>query len=457
MNESSSIVAEEAQRPPVPKTGERISGKYRLGEPLGEGGMGIVFEAEHMRLRQSVAIKFLRPEVLAMPDAMERFEREARASGRMRGPHVVQVLDVDNDEFGRPYMVMELLRGRDLEVEIQARGALPVPEAVDWVLQACAAVTEAHQAGIIHRDLKPSNLFLAEEFGKRVVKVLDFGISKLAVDAEPAVTGIAVTMGTPLYMSPEQVRSSKDVDRRTDVWSLGVVLYELIAGTPPFMGTTTAAIAAIVADATPGLREASPHVPLELERVVMTALAKAPDDRFPTAEALAAALVPFASAEGTSGPYSIRPSQRAYEVANLAMARAPASRRATSSTELLRLPPSRVTPRLARRPSRWDTLRALAGTLAIGVGLATALSLVPRTARTTASMHPSAARGTTPPPLQPDSLPDAGVSVNLTTHPPETAPSSAFPPPPSSVPAPPAARRRSTDIPHARIERPLYL
>jgi hypothetical protein len=191
----------------------------------------------------------------------------------------------------------------------------------------------------------------------------------------------------------------------------------------------------------------------------MTALAKAPDDRFPTAEALAAALVPFASAEGTSGPYSMRPSQHAFEIANQAMARAPVGRRATSSTELYRLPPSRVTPRLARRPSRWDTVRALAATIALGAGLATALSLVPRAAHTTAAARSSAARDAVPAPFPSDSLPDAAVTAKLTTtRPPDTAAtSSAFPPPPSSVPAPPAARRRSTDLPHARIERPLYL
>lgn len=467
MNGTSSTVCEQAASPPPPRAGELVCGRYRLLRPLGEGGMGLVFEAEHLRLRQSVAIKFLRPEVLAMPDAIERFEREARASCRMRGPHVVHVLDVDTDELGRPFMVMELLHGRDLEAELRARGALSVTEAVDWVLQACAAVAEAHQAGIIHRDLKPSNLFLAEEFGSRVVKVLDFGISKISVDAEPAVTGVAVTMGTPLYMSPEQVRSSKDVDGRTDVWSLGVILYELIAGAPPFLGTTTAAIAAIVADATPGLRESFPHVSSELERVVMTALAKAPDDRFPTAEALAAALLPFASAEVATGPYSLRPSQRAFEVASQAMARAPTAHRATNAIELLRLTPS-PTNRRGRARSPWETGRAIAGTLAVGVAVAAALSLgvlrssEPATReldpvpRVQAPAQPSAvgARSET---LSVDSvLPDAAVSAELTrARSVEPAVPTALPSP-SLVPSPPPAPRRSVPA-HARIERPLYL
>jgi serine/threonine-protein kinase len=336
--------------------------------------MGIVFVAVHLRLRQSVAIKFLRPEVLSMPDAVERFEREARASGRMRGPHVVHVLDVDTDSYGRPYMVMELLWGRDLEAELRARGSLPIAEAVDWLLQACAALAQAHAAGIVHRDLKPSNLFLAEEAGVRVVKVLDFGISKLPPDPDPAVTSTAFTMGTPLYMSPEQLRSSKDVDARTDIWSLGVILYELLAGAPPFLGTTTAAIAAIVADATPSLCDLRPEVPHALERVIVTALAKARNDRFPTSEALSAALMPFASAQGIAGPFSPRPSQKAFDSATRAMARTPPGSRASDASDLLKLPAIRRAMGV-QKGRRWRPLRTFASTMAIGVGIATATTL----------------------------------------------------------------------------------
>jgi serine/threonine protein kinase len=388
--ETSSEVAEEGT-PGIPAPGDVVCGKYRLLRPLGEGGMGLVFEAEHLRLRQSVAIKFLRHEVLALPDAVDRFEREARASARIRGPHVVQVLDVDTDERGRPYMVMELLRGRDLEAELRVHGPFPVERAVDLVLQACVAVAQAHAAGIVHRDLKPSNLFLTEEAGKRVLKVLDFGISKIAPDADapPAsATSTCVTVGTPLYMSPEQMRSSRDVDGRSDIWSLGVILYELIAGTPPFLGTTTAAIAAIVADAMPSLRRVRPDVPEALERVLVTALAKAPADRLPTAEALGAALMPFASADGVAGPFSLRPSQRDFALAVSAMARTPTSQRVSDARELLELrpslPPSSV-PRSAPysagrrtlpvRRSR-EALRTFAGTLVIGMGLASAMTVV---------------------------------------------------------------------------------
>ncbi len=401
--ETSSVVPEEGA-PRTPAAGDVVCGKYRLLRPLGEGGMGLVFEAEHLRLRQSVAIKFLRHEVLSLPDAVERFEREARASARLRGPHVVQVLDVDTDERGRPYMVMELLRGRDLEAELRVRGPFPVAGAVDLVLQACVAIAQAHAAGIVHRDLKPSNLFLTEEAGKRVLKVLDFGISKIAPDpdAPPAsATSTCVTVGTPLYMSPEQMRSSRDVDGRSDIWSLGVILYELVAGTPPFLGTTTAAIAAIVADAMPSLRRVRPDVPEELERVLVTALAKVPADRLPSAEALGAALMPFASAEGVSGPFSLRPSQRDFALAVSAMARTPASQRVSDASELLELPPSRrreagssrrarsatsgastksstssTLAAGARAPSSRDALRTFAGTLVLGMGLASAMTVV---------------------------------------------------------------------------------
>jgi serine/threonine-protein kinase len=380
MDTSSDVVDETAVR--IPAAGDVVCGKYRLLRPLGEGGMGLVFEAEHLRLRQSVAIKFLRSEVLVMPDALERFEREARASARLRGPHVVQVLDVDTDERGRPYMVMELLRGRDLEAELRVHGPFPVERAVDLVLQACVAVAQAHAAGVVHRDLKPSNLFLTEEAGKRVLKVLDFGISKIAPETDPAppsATSTCMTVGTPLYMSPEQMRSSKDVDGRSDIWSLGVILYELVAGTPPFLGTTTAAIAAIVADAMPSLRRVRPDVPEALERVLITALAKAPGDRLPTVEALAAALMPFASADGVAGPFSLRPSQRDFALAVSAMARTPSSQRVSDVRELLELPASRR-PRsragAALKHSSREALRTFASTLVIGMGLASAMTVV---------------------------------------------------------------------------------
>ena len=280
----------------LPCTGDRIGDKYVITRHLGEGGMGIVFEALHVRLRQPVALKFLKPAALAFPESVTRFEREARATGQLRGPHVAHVLDVDVDSQGLPYIVMELLTGRDLDAEMQLRpGPFPISEAVDYVVQACAGMAEAHALGIIHRDLKPSNLFLAEneEEGTRTLKVLDFGISKMML-VPSNVTSTCVSMGTPLYMSPEQVRSSKYVDQRTDVWSLGVMLYELLAGVPPFSGTATACIAAIIADDVPSLAALRPDVPAGLEAVVAKALQKDANLRYADVHAFAEALAPFA-------------------------------------------------------------------------------------------------------------------------------------------------------------------
>ena len=280
----------------LPCTGDRIGDKYVITNHLGEGGMGIVFEALHVRLRQPVALKFLKPAALAFPESVTRFEREARATGQLRGPHVAHVLDVDVDSQGLPYIVMELLSGRDLDAEMQLRpGPFPVSEAVDYVVQACAGMAEAHALGIIHRDLKPSNLFLAEneEEGTRTLKILDFGISKM-MQVPSNVTSTCVSMGTPLYMSPEQVRSSKYVDQRTDVWSLGVMLYELLAGVPPFTGTATACIAAIIADDVPPLSALRSDLPAGLEAAVAKALQKDADLRYADVHAFAEALAPFA-------------------------------------------------------------------------------------------------------------------------------------------------------------------
>jgi serine/threonine-protein kinase len=369
-----------ARRPPLPSLGDIVDGKYRLVKTLGEGGMGVVLEAEHLVLGHRVAIKFLRPDAMDLPEATARFEREARASIRMGGPHVV--VDVE----GRPYIVMEHLRGRDLDAELHARGPLPIAEAVDRVLQACEAVADAHRSGIVHRDLKPSNLFLAEggycevnstgcrddSLRRPVVKVLDFGISKMAREPEPCATATATTMGTPLYMSPEQLRSSRDVDERTDIWALGVILYELAAGAPPFRGTTTAAIAAIVADATPSLTAVRSDAPAGLDRVLATALAKSPDHRFPNVEALAAALLPFATPELRRSSAWLRRVPDAARRAKSAMARAPVGRRVSDASELLVLRPSGSATRRELPHVYRDALRTFCAALALGTGFAAA-------------------------------------------------------------------------------------
>lgn len=276
----------------LPEFGQVLAGKYRLVRKLGEGGMGVVFEAEHIRIKQRVAIKMLLPDVLDIPDVVSRFEREARAAGQLRSENTARVLDVDVSEDGMPYMVMEFLDGFDLSQVLEQRAQLPVGLAVDYVLQACNAMAEAHAAGIIHRDLKPSNLFLVG--GERgTVKVLDFGISKVENDKDNRVTATTTVVGTPLYMSPEQVRSAKHVDARTDIWALGIILFELLAGKTPFEGSMTAAAAAICIDEPPPMKQFRQDVPPDLAEHIRVCLEKDPANRFPNVQSLAVAIAPF--------------------------------------------------------------------------------------------------------------------------------------------------------------------
>jgi eukaryotic-like serine/threonine-protein kinase len=283
--------------PSPPAPGARLGDKYEIVEVLGVGGMGCVFEGRHATLGHRVAIKVLHEEAARDPEICRRFAREARAVATLRGKHVARVIDVDTLPDGRPYMVMEHLAGEDLSEALDAKGCFPVPEAVDLVLQACTAIAEAHERGIIHRDLKPGNLFLTEEDGAPCLKLLDFGISKVEEENEQgSMTVTATAFGTPLYMSPEQIRSAKHVDARTDVWSLAVILYELLTGQTPFDGNSpTAVIAAITADLPRPIEELRPDIPPALSAAILRALEKRPDARYPSALAFAEAIAPFSS------------------------------------------------------------------------------------------------------------------------------------------------------------------
>jgi serine/threonine-protein kinase len=264
--------------------------------------MGVVVEATHAELGERVAIKVLHPRYCSNEEAMARFQHEAKAAVRIRGEHSVRHVDVGTTEGGAPFIVMELLEGADLAALLTV-GAMPVHQAVLYILQACEGMAEVHKAGIIHRDLKPGNIFVAHRpDGSPLIKVLDFGIAKSTSPLEQqrqAVTMTLVALGTPLYMSPEQVRCSKYVDARTDVWSLGAILYELLAGRPAFGGNTVANVTAQVLEASPdSLITLRRDVPPELDRVVRKALHKKPEQRHPDMATFAQALAPFAGPDG---------------------------------------------------------------------------------------------------------------------------------------------------------------
>ena len=347
----------------LPKIGQTLGGKYEIVRLLGEGGMAFVYEASHQRLQQRVAIKLLTPEFARDPELVVRFEREARAVARLRTKHVARVMDVDTTPEGVPYIVMEFLDGRDLDAELQARTRLPLAEAVDYILQACGGMLEAHGIGIVHRDLKPANLFLASERegNDRVVKVLDFGISKFVGEAT-RLTGMGAVMGTVLYMSPEQVRAQPEVDTRADIWALGVILYELLAGRAPWEGHSHQIAAAIVSKDPPDLRSLT-QVPDAVVTAVQTMMQRDPARRFSNVREVLAALAPFAppgsigagvaeqAAMGQSGSRSRVPSNQQLATHTIPMGSRPSALDAAAASARAAGPTSMPSPPPASRPT----------------------------------------------------------------------------------------------------------
>jgi serine/threonine-protein kinase len=375
------------------KVGDVILDKYEVTRVLGKGGMGIVLAARHLELNELVALKFLLPSLRDKPEISTRLVQEARTGIRIKNAHVARVYDVGTVE-GVPFMVMEHLTGHDLSAVIRERGQLPIVESADLLLQACEAVNEGHALGIVHRDLKPANLFVTTELdGTPFVKVLDFGISKSTATSDVSVTASTAIMGSPLYMSPEQIMSAKSVDHRSDVWSLGVILYEMLTGTPPFKGDAFPAVcAAILRGSYTSPSDPRPDIPAALEQMLSEAMAIDRETRLPSVEAFAARLMPFGT-DAARVSYS--------RIRRFASRTQVPSERPLEPTDSVtpppldggvgRTPPGRVTARTAKslaetkpRPHRWRWMTAL-GVLVAAAGFAVVLPHFRQTRHATSS------------------------------------------------------------------------
>ncbi len=288
-----------------PQPGEVLDGKYQIERLLGEGGMGAVAKATHLLRRAPVALKFMSPSVMMLTGAVERFINEGVAASQIDSDHVVKVYDVGQLPTGAPYLVMEYLEGQDLSDLLLREGTpgLPVVRAVHFTLQILRGLQIAHQANIVHRDMKPSNCFVVRKDGEDdFVKLLDFGISKVQQPGGGNITRTNSALGTPLYMSPEQARSPKDVDRRSDIFSVGVILYELLTGQTPFhseSGEFTEILFKIFTQDPPFIGTLRPDLPDELCAAIHKALARSPDDRYATAFDMAEGIAPWADERST--------------------------------------------------------------------------------------------------------------------------------------------------------------
>jgi eukaryotic-like serine/threonine-protein kinase len=435
--------------------GTVLAGKYRVERVIGRGGMGIVAAAHHLQLEQRVALKLMLPHAVVSGEAVARFLREARAAARISSEHVARVFDVGALATGEPYIAMEYLEGSDIAELLAQRGRLPVEEAVDYLLQACEALAEAHAAGIVHRDLKPGNLFLVRRVdGRRFVKVLDFGISKVSggpAESNAPATRTSALMGSPLYMSPEQMSSSKHVDARSDVWALGVVLYEMVSGTPPFNGETLPQVCArVMSEPAPPLAQLSPGLPAALYSAIHRCLEKEPAQRFQSVAQLAHALEPLASPNarqsieriahilGVTRPAEGAPAPQEPQVAAAATGAGPIGTQAAWGE---------TSPRLVRRRAGPLVAAGVLAVLALG---AAGSFLALRSSTDVAELQPSALPAPSAPIAAAEPLPSPPGEAAAPAAPsaaPESANVVAFP---SATAEVPAVRALSQAVPKPR-------
>jgi serine/threonine protein kinase len=287
----------EAQPVPEPvEIGQMVAGKYRIEKVLGSSGMGVVYLAEHTEIGQRVAIKFLL-EGAKNPQALARFKREARVMAKVKNKHAVRIVDVGQLDAATPYIVMEYLEGQDLSSLTRSLGQLSIPFTCDVLMQVCEALASAHQAGVVHRDLKPSNIFLtAQSDGTQHVTVIDFGVAKLRDDREKSeeVTQTSTLVGSPRYMSPEQISGGRNIDHRVDVWALGVIMQEMLTNERVFKGDGVGMLLVAIATQAPApVRQYLPTVPPELEQLLARTLDKDPASRTPNVAAFARVIAGF--------------------------------------------------------------------------------------------------------------------------------------------------------------------
>jgi len=407
------------------RPGDVIDGKYRIETELGEGGMGLVFAATHTTIGNTVAIKVLRPEAMRSPEVPARFAREARNMGMLRSEHVIRVIDVGALPTGEPFMVMEMLHGHDLASRLK-QGPLPPHQAVEYVMQACEGLAEAHALGMVHRDIKPANLYVTSRpNGAALVKVLDFGIATAAAGAlDPRLTSTQSVMGSPSYMSPEQLKGARDVDARSDIWSIGVTLYELLTGNQPFTGNTLTALSlAIVTDS----HTRASNVPDSLVRIIDKCLEKNREDRFQNVTELARALAPLfpggaVAADLVAGSYSqpVPPTLMGLEselgsqptMAPRPMTMIPSVMTSTTSS----LASGETGTRMPSQGRKWVWITAGLATIALGIGVGI---MVGRANDQTANAaKPPAGPQMTTQPLPPTPAPEPKTVVDKDPPPP---------------------------------------